>query len=398
MSKKFLVTIAASLAMTAAAFAAGEAPGVTTTEIKVGATFPFSGPASALGNSGKGLIAYVNSINDRGGVNGRKINLITYDDAYSPPKAVEHTRKLIESDEVAFMFGQLGTPSNSATNKYLTGKKVPSAFITTGATKFTDTKEYPLTTTALPSYDTEGRIYAKYFREQMPNAKVGILYQNDDFGKDFLNAMKAGYKDEAATKIIAMPYEVSDPTVDSQVVNLKTAAPDAFLFAGTPKFAAQALRKMHEMGWKPLTVVNFVAASIGNTFAPVGLDKVTGVVTAGFQKDPTDPKWKDDQGVKDFIVFFNKYLPGADLADQNYMYGYQQGMVLEQLIKQSGKDLSRENIVKQSKSIKDFNLPTALPGIKVNTSDTVNQAYTQLQLQRWNGKSWDQFGGILKAE
>jgi len=398
MSKKFLVTIAASLAMTAAAFAAGEAPGVTTTEIKVGATFPFSGPASSLGNSGKGLIAYVNSVNDRGGVNGRKINLITYDDAYSPPKAVEHTRKLIESDEVAFMFGQLGTPSNSATNKYLTGKKVPSAFITTGATKFTDTKEYPLTTTALPSYDTEGKIYAKYFREQMPNAKVGILYQNDDFGKDFLNAMKAGYKDEAATKIIAMPYEVSDPTVDSQVVNLKTAAPDAFLFAGTPKFAAQALRKMHEMGWKPLTVVNFVAASIGNTFAPVGLDKVTGVVTAGFQKDPTDPKWKDDQGVKDFIVFFNKYLPGADLADQNYMYGYQQGMVLEQLIKQSGKDLSRENIVKQSKSIKDFNLPTALPGIKVNTSDTVNQAYTQLQLQRWNGRSWDQFGGILKAE
>lgn len=398
MSKKLLVTLAASLAMTAAAFAADEAPGVTATEIKVGATFPFSGPASALGNSGKGLIAYVNSVNDRGGVNGRKINLITYDDAYSPPKAVEHTRKLIESDEVAFMFGQLGTPSNSATNKYLTGKKVPSAFITTGATKFTDIKDYPLTTTALPSYDTEGKIYAKYFREQLPNAKVGILYQNDDFGKDFLNAMKAGYKDEAATKIVAMPYEVSDPTVDSQVVNLKTVAPDAFLFAGTPKFAAQALRKMHEMGWKPLTVVNFVAASIGNTFAPVGFDKVTGVVTAGFQKDPTDPKWKDDQGVKDFIVFFNKYLPGADLADQNYMYGYQQGMILEQLIKQSGKDLSRENIVKQSKNIKDFPLPTALPGIKVNTSETINQAYTQLQLQRWNGKSWDQFGGILKAE
>ncbi|MFT6670908.1 MAG: branched-chain amino acid transport system substrate-binding protein [Afipia broomeae] len=397
MSRILFAALAASLTLTTAAVAA-DAPGVTATEIKVGATFPFSGPASALGNAGKGLIAYVNQINDRGGINGRKINLITYDDAYSPPKAVEHTRKLIESDEVAFMFGQLGTPSNSATNKYLTGKKIPSAFITTGATKFTDSKEYPLTTTSLPSYDTEGKVYAKYFRAELPNAKVGILYQNDDFGKDFLNAMKASYKDEAATKLVAIPYEVADPTVDSQVVNLKASAPDAFLFAGTPKFAAQALRKMNEMGWKPLTVVNFVGASIGATFVPVGLDKVVGVVTAGFQKEPTDPKWKDDQGVKDFIAFAQKYLPGADLADQNYMFGYQQGMILEQLIKQSGNDLSRENILKQSKSIKDLTLPTALPGIKVNTSETVNQAYTQLQLQKWNGKSWDQFGGVLKAD
>ena len=397
MSRIVFAALAASLTLTTAAVAA-DAPGVTATEIKVGATFPFSGPASALGNAGKGLIAYVNQINDRGGINGRKINLITYDDAYSPPKAVEHTRKLIESDEVAFMFGQLGTPSNSATNKYLTGKKIPSAFITTGATKFTDSKEYPLTTTSLPSYDTEGKVYAKYFRAELPNAKVGILYQNDDFGKDFLNAMKASYKDEAATKLVAIPYEVADPTVDSQVVNLKASAPDAFLFAGTPKFAAQALRKMNEMGWKPLTVVNFVGASIGATFVPVGLDKVVGVVTAGFQKEPTDPKWKDDQGVKDFIAFAQKYLPGADLADQNYMFGYQQGMILEQLIKQSGNDLSRENILKQSKSIKDLTLPTALPGIKVNTSETVNQAYTQLQLQKWNGKSWDQFGGVLKAD
>ena len=397
MSRILFAALAASLTLTTAAVAA-DAPGVTATEIKVGATFPFSGPASALGNAGKGLIAYVNQINDRGGINGRKINLITYDDAYSPPKAVEHTRKLIESDEVAFMFGQLGTPSNSATNKYLTGKKIPSAFITTGATKFTDSKEYPLTTTSLPSYDTEGKVYAKYFRAELPNAKVGILYQNDDFGKDFLNAMKASYKDEAATKLVAIPYEVADPTVDSQVVNLKASAPDAFLFAGTPKFAAQALRKMNEMGWKPLTVVNFVGASIGATFVPVGLDKVVGVVTAGFQKEPTDPKWKDDQGVKDFIAFAQKYLPGADLADQNYMFGYQQGMILEQLIKQSGNDLSRENILKQSKSIKDLTLPTALPGIKVNTSETINQAYTQLQLQKWNGKSWDQFGGVLKAD
>lgn len=397
MSRILFAALAASLTLTTAAIAA-DAPGVTATEIKVGATFPFSGPASSLGNSGKGLIAYVNSLNDRGGVNGRKINLITYDDAFSPPKAVEHTRKLVESDEVAFMFGQLGTPANSATSKYLISKKVPATFITTGATKFTDTKEYPLTTTALPSYDTEGKIYAKYFREQLPNAKVGILFQNDDFGKDFVNAMKAVYKDDSATKLVTMAYEVADPTVDSQVVNLRANAPDAFLFAGTPKFAAQALRKIDELGWKPLTIVNFVAASIGNTFAPVGLDKVKGVISAGFQKDPTDPKWKDDQGVKDYIVFFNKYLPGADLADQNYQYGYQQGIVLEQLLKQAGNDLSRENILKQSKNIKEITLPTTLPGIKISTSDSVNQIYTQLQLQKWNGKSWEQFGGVLKAD
>jgi len=397
MSRILFAALAASLTLTTAAIAA-DAPGVTATEIKVGATFPFSGPASSLGNTGKGLIAYVNQLNDRGGINGRKINLITYDDAYSPPKAVEHTRKLIESDEVAFMFGQLGTPSNSAVIKYITGKKVPDTFITTGATKFTDSKEYPLTTTSLPSYDTEGKVYAKYFKAQLPNAKVGILYQNDDLGKDFVNAFKPIYKDEFASKVVALAYEVADPTVDSQVVNLKAAAPEALLIAGTPKFAAQALRKMNEMGWKPLTLVNFVAASIGNTFVPVGLDKVTGVMTAGFQKDATDPKWKDDKGVNDFIAFAQKYLPGVDLSDQNYLYGYQQGMILEQLIKQAGNDLSRENILKQSKSFKDFVLPTVLPGIKVNTSESVNQAYTQMQMQRWNGKSWDQLGDVVKAD
>lgn len=397
MSKKLLMAVTASLALSGAALAEN-APGVTATEIKVGATFPFSGPASSLGVVGKALTAYVTSINDGGGVNGRKINLIAYDDAYSPPKAVEHTRKLVESDEVAFVFGPLGTPAVSATVKYLNGKKIPHAFVTTGATKFTDTKEYPFTTTSLPSYDTEGKIYAKYFRVQVPNAKVGILYQNDDLGKDFVAAFKAAYKDDYASKVVAMAYEVADPTVDSQVVNLKASAPDALLIAGTPKFAAQALRKMNEMGWKPLTVVNFVSASIGSTFAPVGLDKVTGVISAGFQKDPSDPKWKDDAGVKQFLTFFQKYLPGADIADQNYVFGYQQGMILEQLLKQSGNDLSRENIVKQTKSLKDFVLPTVLPGIKLNTTATSNQAYTQLQLQRWNGKSWEQFGEVMKAD
>jgi branched-chain amino acid transport system substrate-binding protein len=396
MSKNLLMTMAASLAMTAAAFAA-DAPGVTATEVKIGATYPFSGPASPLEATGRGTIAYINSVNDRGGVNGRKINYITYDDAYSPPKAVEHTRKLVENDEVAFLFGPLGTPAMSATIKYVNAKKVPHTFIVTGATKFTDIKEYPFTTTALPSYDTEGKIYAKYFRSQLPAAKVGILYQNDDLGKDFVTAFKAIYKAAFADKVTALAYEVSDPTVDSQVVNLKAAAPEALLIAGTPKFAAQALRKIYEMGWKPLIVINTVGASIGATFVPVGLDKATGVVSATFFKDPKDPKWKDDKGVQDYIAFFNKYLPGSDIADSNYTFGVQQGMILEQLLKQCGNDLSRQNVLKQSKSFKDFVLPTALPGIKVNTSETSNQAYTQLQLQRWNGKSWDQFGEVMKA-
>lgn len=397
MSKKLLIAATVSLALSGAALAEN-APGVTATEIKVGATFPFSGPASSLGVVGKALTAYVQSINDRGGINGRKITLITYDDAYSPPKTVEHTRKLIESDEVAFLFGPLGTPGLSGTIKYVNAKKVPHAFITSGATKFTNVKEYPLTTTSLPSYDTEGKIYAKYVRAQLPNAKVGILYQNDDLGKDFVVAFKEIYKHDYASKVVAMAYEVADPTLDSQVVNLKTAAPEALLIAGTPKFAAQALRKMNEMGWKPLTLVNSVAASVGATFQPVGLDKVTGVVGATMYKDPADAKWKDDKGILEFVAFFNKYLPGADIADQNYVFGFQQGMILEQLLKQSGNDLSRENIAKQTKSFKNFALPTVLPGIMVNTSDASNQAYTQMQLQRWNGKNWEQFGEIMKAD
>jgi branched-chain amino acid transport system substrate-binding protein len=397
MSKKLLMAMTVSLALSGAALAEN-APGVTATEIKVGATFPFSGPASSLGVVGKALTAYVQSINDRGGINGRKITLITYDDAYSPPKTVEHTRKLIESDEVAFLFGPLGTPGLSGTIKYVNAKKVPHAFITSGATKFTNVKEYPLTTTSLPSYDTEGKIYAKYVRAQLPNAKVGILYQNDDLGKDFVVAFKEIYKEDFPTKVVAMAYEVADPTLDSQVVNLKASAPEALLIAGTPKFAAQALRKMNEMGWKPLTLVNSVAASVGATFQPVGLDKVVGVVGATMYKDPADAKWKDDKGVLEFVAFLNKYLPGADIADQNYVFGFQQGMILEQLLKQSGNDLSRENIAKQAKSFRDFALPTVLPGIKVNTSEASNQAYTQMQLQRWNGKSWEQFGEIMKAD
>ncbi|MDB5556349.1 MAG: branched-chain amino acid transporter substrate-binding protein, partial [Rhizobium sp.] len=302
-----------------------------------------------------------------------------------------------ESDEVAFMFGQLGTPGNSATIKYLNGKKIPDAFIMTGANKFANFQEYPYTTTALPSYDTEARVYARFLGKSIPNAKIAILYQNDDLGKDFVNAFRDVLKGKAALQLIAVSYEIADPTVDSQIVNLKASGADALLIAATPKFAAQALRKLNDIGWKPLTMINMVSSSVSATLQPVGLDKVEGVVSAAFFKDPNDPKWADDAGMKQYRAFFDKYLPGAEFADLNYLTGFQQGMILEQLLKQCGDDLSRDNIVKQSRSIKDLQLPTALPGIVVTTDAGNSKAWTQLQLQRWNGKVWEAFGDVLSG-
>ena len=378
--------------------AMAEMPGVTATEIKVGTVFPFSGPASALGAVGKALIAYVNFINDKGGVNGRKINLIALDDGYSPPKAVEHTRKLVESDEVAFMFSPLGTASNLAIAKYLAAKKIPQAFIVTGATRFTDFNEYPMMTTGLPSYDTESRAYARYLAKEMPDAKIAILYQNDDLGKDFVAGFKSELKEAFDTKVVTSSYEVSQPTIDSQIVSLKSSGAKVLLFAGTPKFAAQAIRKTHESGWKPLFITNLVSSSIAAVLAPAGLDISTGVMTATYRKDPDDPKWANDDGVKMYRSFMEKYMPGVDLADSNYFTGIHQGVVLEAVLKQCGNDLSRENILKQTRNIKGLVLPMALPGILVNTGPTNNKMYTQLNLQRWNGKAWDLVGGLISDD
>lgn len=397
MLRKIAAAVAA-MTVFAVAAAHGETPGVTEQEIKIGATFPFSGPASPLSNTGKGLIAYVSSINDRGGVNGRKINLITYDDAYSPPKTVEQTRKLIESDEVAFLFSPLGTPGIGATIKYVTAKKVPHLFVVTGATKFANFAEFPLTTTGLPSYTTEGLIYAKYIAQARPNAKIAILYQNDDLGRDFVAAFKAHLKADFDKKVVATSYEVSEPTIDSHVVSLKSSGAEAFLFAGTPKFAAQAIKKADEIGWKPLFLINVVSTSVASTIVPAGPEKAVGIVAATFLKDPGDKKWADDPGMKWYRAHFAKYLPGADIGDANYLYGTQQGQILEQVLKQCGNDLSRENIVKEARSIRGLSLPTLIPGITVNTGPGNSMAYTQLQLQRWTGSSWEQFGEVLGAE
>jgi len=384
------------LALGSSAFAA-DTPGVTPSEIKVGGIFPFSGPASSIGLVGRGILAYVQSINDRGGINGRKINYIAYDDAYSPPKAVEHARKLVESDEVAFMFSQLGTPGNSAVAKYLMSKGVPAIAIVSGSNKFTNVTVFPLTTTSLVSFDTEGKIYAKYLTKTLPNAKYAILYQNDDLGKDYVNAFKSILKSDFDKRVVAAAYEINDPTVDSQVVNLKSSGAEALLVAGTPKFAAQAIRKASESGWKPTILLNYPSSSVGATVKPAGLDKSTGVIVGTITMDPTDSQWDNNEGMKSFRAFIDKYMPGVDIADTNYLFGYTQGMLLEHLIKQCGNDLSRENIIKQAKNLKDVILPTVLPGIRINTSDKFDMNYTQMRLQRWTGTRWDQFSDVLDA-
>ena len=391
------IACALAIALGSSAAFAADNPGVTPTEVKVGGIFPFSGPASSIGLVGRGILAYVQSINDRGGINGRKINYVAYDDAYSPPKAVEHARKLVESDEVAFMFSQLGTPGNSATAKYLTSKGVPAIAIVSGSNKFTNVTDFPLTTTSLVSFDTEGKIYAKFLTRTLPNAKYAILYQNDDLGKDYVNAFKALLKSDFDKRVVAAAYEITDPTVDSQVVNLKSSGAEALLVAGTPKFAAQAIRKASEIGWKATILLNYPSSSVGATLKPAGLDKSTGVIVGTITMDPTDSQWDNNEGMKNFRAFVDKYMPGVDIADSNYLFGYTQGMLLEQIIKQCGNDLSRENIIKQARNLRDVVLPTALPGIKINTSDKINMDFTQMRLQCWTGTRWDQFSDVLDA-
>jgi branched-chain amino acid transport system substrate-binding protein len=376
---------------------AGDTPGVTATQIKIGGIFPLSGAASSIGQVGHGVLAYVQSINDRGGINGRKIEYIVLDDAYSPPKAFEHARKLVESDEVAFMFSQLGTAGNSAVAKYLTAKRVPTIAIVTGASKFTSVKDYPLTTTGLVSYDTEGKIYAKYLMRALPTAKYAILFQNDDLGRDYVNAFKAVLGADFSKHVVTASYEVTEPTVDSQVVALKSSGAQALFIAGTPKFAAQAIRHAAETGWKPMVLINFPSSSIAGTLKPAGLENSVGVIVGTPNKDPNDQKWTDDEGIKAYRTFFDRYLAGSDISNTSYLTGYQQGMVLEQILRQCADDLSRENVIKQAQSLKNLVLPTALPGVRINTSESNNMIWTQLQLQRWTGTRWEQFGEILDA-
>jgi branched-chain amino acid transport system substrate-binding protein len=371
--------------------------GATDTEIKIGQTVPFSGPASAYATIGKAQAAYFKMINEQGGINGRKINLIQYDDAYSPPKAVEQVRKLVESDEVLLTFQIIGTPSNAAVQKYLNSKKVPQLFAATGASKFTDPKNFPWTMGFNPNYFVEGRIYGQYILKNYPSAKVGILYQNDDLGKDYLNGIKAGLGDKATTMIVAeASYEVSDPTIDSQILKLKAAGTDLFFSASTPKFAAQAIKKNFELDWHPVHILDINATSVGATMQPAGLDASKGVISVNYGKDPLDPTWKDDAGMKKFLDFMAKYYPEGDKNSIFNTYGYSTSQMLVHVLQQCGDDLTRENVMKQATSLKNVVIDLALPGVVGNTSPTDYRVNKQLQMMKFNGERWELFGPILE--
>ncbi|MEH2566204.1 branched-chain amino acid transport system substrate-binding protein [Bradyrhizobium sp. AZCC 2289] len=373
--------------------------GATDTEIRIGNIMPYSGPASSYGVVGRTEEAYFKKINAEGRINGRKINFITFDDAYSPPKTVEQARKLVESDEVLLIFSSLGTPSNSAIHKYMNAKKVPQLFVATGASKWGDPKEFPWTMGWQPSYQSEARIYAKFLMKEKPDAKIAVLYQNDDFGKDILRGLKDGLGPKAASMIVAEDgYEVSEPTIDSHIVKLKAAGADVFINFSTPKVAAQAIKKIAELGWKPLHIVANVSASVGSVIKPAGFDNAQDIISAQYTKDGVDPLWKDDPEVKKFVAFMDKWFPEGNKADYLALAGYALAQTMVHVLQQCGDDLTRANVMKQAANLKDFQPAGLLPGIKINTSATDFYPIEQLQMMRFKGENWELFGPVINGE
>jgi len=371
-------------------------PGATDTEIKIGQTMPYSGPASAYGTIGKASAAYFEMINAQGGVNGRKIKFISLDDGYSPPRTVEQVRKLVEEEQVLLLFGTLGTPTNTAIHKYVNAKQIPHILLNTGATKWGDPKNFPWTIGWNLSYQAEGRIYANYLLETKPDAKIAVLYQNDDYGKDYLKGLKDGLGDKAAKMIVAeVTYEVTDTTIDSQIVTLQGSGADTLVDITTPKFAAQAIRKSVDIGWKPLHILNNVSSSVGAVLTPAGLDKSVGLITTVYYKDPADPQWKNDPAMKEYLAWIRQYYPDGNPIDIFNLVGYLQAQLLVQVLKQSGDNLTRENVMKQAANIKDAQLPLMLPGIKLNTSPDDYFLIEQAQLGRFDGKEWKLLGKVL---
>jgi ABC-type branched-subunit amino acid transport system substrate-binding protein len=373
--------------------------GVTDTEIKIGNIMPYSGPASAWSVVGRTEAAYFRKINAEGGINGRKINFISYDDAYSPPKAVEQARKLVESDEVLLIFGPLGTPSNTAIQRYMNAKKVPQLFVQTGATKWNDPHNFPWTIGWQPNYQNEARIYAKYILRERPNARIAVLYQNDDYGKDYLKGLKDGLGDRAASMIVGEDaYDLSETTIDSHVVKMKSLKADVFVDITGPKFAAQAIRKATEIGWKPLHFLNVVSTSIGAVIQPAGFENAQGIISVAYLMDPLDPQWKSDPGMKAFDEFLAKDFPEGNRADGLIVSGFNVAQTLVQVLKQCGDDLTRENVMKQAANLKDFRTTNLLPGITINTSPIDFAPIKQVQLRRFTGETWELFGPVLSSE
>ena len=377
---------------------AAATPGVTATTLKIGNTMPYSGPASAYASVGKADSGFFKWVNDQGGVGGRKIDFLSYDDGYSPPKTVEQVRRLVEQDEVDFLFHTLGTPTNSAIERYLNQRKVPQLFVATGADKWGNYKEYPWTIGWQPSYRTESQIYTKYMLKQKPDAKLGILYQNDDFGKDYPIGVRDILGQDWDKHVVkSLTYEVTDATIDSQIAELQSSGADALLVVATPKFAAQAIRKVYDLNWKPMFFMTNVATSVGAVIRPAGPEKAIGMLSTQYMKDPADPAWDSDPGMQGFKQFMAKYLPGADVTDSGYIAGYGVSYSMWKVLEQCNGDFSRENVMKQATNIKDMEDPVLLPGIKINTSPTNYHPIRAMQLVRWDGKSWVRFGEVIEG-
>ena len=390
------------LLVTIHAAAAGEkqyGPGVTDTEVKIGQTMPYSGPASAYGTQGRIEDAYYAMINSKGGINGRKITMLSLDDAYSPPKTVEQTRRLVEQDEVLAIIGTIGTPTNSAIQKYLNQKKVPQIFISTGAAKWDDPKNFPWTTQLYPPYQMEGMIFAKYLLKNKPDAKLGVFSQNDDAGKDYVRGLKDGLGDKAKTMIVKeVTYEVSEPTVDSQVVALKASGADTLFTMATPKFGAQAIRKVHELGWKPLNFVVSVSSSIKGVMEPAGAEASKGLLTALAFKVPTDPTWQNASDVNEFKEFLAKWYPRGDIADSSNVVGYISAYMTVKIIEMCGDNLTRENLLKQATNLNKVVAPLLLPGISISTRPDRYAPYTQMQVAKFDGTSWVPEGEVFNTD
>jgi branched-chain amino acid transport system substrate-binding protein len=396
-SIKRLGGLGAAVGFSIVAFAAAaQDTGVTEDTVKIGIVQPFSGPASAYSQIAYTNEAYIKMINDNGGVCGRQIELIMYDDGYSPPKTVEQTRKLVESDQVFLIFNGLGTPTNSAVHEYLNAKQVPQLFVATGASKWGDPENFPWTMGWQPNYVAEARIYARYILDTKPDGKIGVLYQNDDYGKDYLNGLKQALGDKADEMIVAeQPYEVADPTVDSQVINLKAAGADVFFNVTTPKFAAQAIKKAAEIGWEPLHVLNSVSNSVGSVLKPAGFENAKGIISANYGKDPQDPQWADDEGMKKWSAFMDKYYPDGDKTSSFTVFGYGVTQTLEHVLKTSCDNFTREGVMQSAASMNGFETDTGLPGITINTSATDFYPIEQMQLMEFNGERWELFGDII---
>jgi branched-chain amino acid transport system substrate-binding protein len=398
-----LGVFSAALAILAASSAASAEKkydiGATDTEIKIGNIMPYSGPASSYSVIGKTEAAFFNMINAEGGINGRRINFISYDDGYSPPKTVEQARKLVESDEVLLIFNPLGTPPNSAIHKYMNEKKVPQLFVATGATKWNDPQNFPWTMGFQPNYQSEGQIYAKYILKNTPNARIAVLYQNDDYGKDYLKGLKDGLGAKAASMIVAQEsYETTEPTIDSHILTLKASGADVFFDVAIPKFAAQAIRKAAEVEWKPLHFLNNVSASVSSAIKPAGFENAQGIISSIWLKDPTDLQWKDDADVKAWNAFLDKYYPDANRTDANVIYGYAVSQAMVEVLKRCGDELTHANIMKQAAGLRDFTVRGLLPGVKINTSPTDFAPVSQLQLMRFKGDTWERFGDVISSD